>query len=86
MRNPQIISPAPDSAKARILRVTVSGVRQTMSSGLRARAARVLAEESLSLRSRLFVRLRHAHRLADRRTFLGEPIVSALWPEAASAA
>src|SRR6185437_11890352 len=36
MRNPQIITPTPASAKARILRVTVSGLPVIMSSGLRA--------------------------------------------------
>src|SRR6185437_7698711 len=36
IRNPQIITPTPDAAKARMARVTVSGLPQTMSSGLRA--------------------------------------------------
>ncbi len=87
MRNPQIITPTPDSAKARILRVTVSGLPQIMSSGLRAIAplgflmkkasASDLACSSVSATCTALPTDDHS---------LASLIVSASWPEAASAA
>ena len=86
-REPQIITPTPDAAKARMARVTVSGLPQTMSSGLRAIAplgflakkasASDLACWSVSATCTAFPIVDHS---------LANLIVSASWPELASIA